>query len=510
MLYDPIELSDSENDDIAFASSAFTRESTIDNTPEPINVDADDDDDDADDGLEIVPGGKWLELQKQKATAQQSLNIPHGHQQITHYDAFGTHRIKPGMNVPLVGGGFLRIKYLTQDKQTEEVSVHGLLLKPARQMSRQLKRDTGELALTIWAEEGDERPDLIRGLEEHSIYEINFFAEKLSREIIFTNKAFPALREWTKRDYNSTDEHWAKGRLVCRVKNIKLYSTKGRGVPKVVQEAWVRFREEEADPEYGVSDFSKTLAWRGDRDASTSLETNSRTGSRSESVISTATQTRTKQSRISNENGVVDVEKSEYHEITVTETTTQSGTISIRKDAPVTLKAADICCGAGGVSGGMQEAGFQIKVGVDKCHAAAETFRSNFPGPTTKTYEMDVNDFLTTTREAKCCPYCHVVHFSLPCPFFSPAHTRKGVNANDQENLNTNMIVEEALKALRPMYATFENTSGLKEISKHREYYDLLIRSLTDLGWNAVFKIAKLSDYGNPQRRRRLIIIASW
>lgn len=64
-------------------------------------------------------------------------------------------------------------------------------------------------------------------------------------------------------------------------------------------------------------------------------------------------------------------------------------------------------------------------------------------------------------------------------------------------------------------------TSDVRHIRKHLRpsgdrqtweitYYNLLIKALIDLGWNAVFKVEKLSDYGNPRKRRRLIIIASW
>lgn len=489
--FDAIELSDSEHGSLP----PSTRSSMMPKSPDPMDVDAEDD---GDDDLEIMSREEWQELERHRVRAQESLGFLPGQEQVPYVDAVG-YRYRPGMNVPLNSGDFFRIKYLTRDKLTNEASIHGWLLKRPCAMSDQMKKDTGELALIVWTEMDDHRPDLERGLESYSIDSINFIAEPRSRDILFTNQKFPAFRHWTK-DYVDSRDHWARGRLVCRIKRIYFYSIKGGKTTKPIQDAWVWLREEESDKGYGVPDACKTHFWRQDRDASIGRR------SRSESVIRSEMQVKRSKTRVDEE--LVEIEESEYHETRTKRTTTLPDS-TIMEDRLMTLKAGDICCGAGGVSGGIEEAGFQIAIGVDSWHPAAETFRLNWPAPLTKTFEMDISDFLCSD-EARKCTYCHVVHFSLPCQFFSPAHTQIEITERDEKNIETNMIVEEALKQLRPMYATFENTSGLAEIGKHREYYNLLIKALTDLGWNVIFKVEMLSKYGNPQRRKRLIVIASW
>ena len=487
-----IELSDSE-DDVTISLPPSNRSSTMPNTPEPINIDGNEDEDD---DLEIMDGEEWKELEKRRTRTQRSSGFPPGQDHIPYFDAVD-YRYRPGMSVPLSSGDFFRIKYLTRDKLTQQVRMHGWLLKRPRSMNNQLKRDTGELALVILAEENDRRPDLERGLEDFSVDVIDFLAQPRTREIVFTNQTFPAFRSWT-RDYVDSDDHWARGRLVCRVKKICYYSTKEGRTAKPVQEAWMWLREEESDEGCGIPDVCKTHAWRSDRDPPNSRR------SRSESVVKSERQT--KRSKTRRDEVLVEVEESEYH-IRTKRTTTRPSDAAV--DEPLVLRAGDICCGAGGVSGGMEEAGFQIALGVDSWRPAAETFRLNWPAPLSTTYEMDVSDFLCSSL-ARECTYCHVYHFSLPCQYFSPAHTQNEMTERDEKNIETNMIVEEALKRLRPMYATFENTSGLAEIGKHKKYYNLLIKALTDLGWNAVFKVEKLSSFNNPQKRRRLLIIASW
>lgn len=77
----------------------------------------------------------------------------------------------------------------------------------------------------------------------------------------------------------------------------------------------------------------------------------------------------TKPSKSENDEELVEIEESEYHEIRTKRTITRLDSTAI--DGALVLKVGDICCGASGVSGGMEEAGFRIAFGVDSWHLAA-------------------------------------------------------------------------------------------------------------------------------------------
>lgn len=61
---------------------------------------------------------------------------------------------------------------------------------------------------------------------------------------------------------------------------------------------------------------------------------------------------------------------------------------------------------------------------------------------------------------------------------------------------------------LRPAFLVFENVSGLVRRSK-RKYLAGIINGLLDLQYSVQMKVLDASDYGVPQNRRRLFIIAT-
>lgn len=85
--------------------------------------------------------------------------------------------------------------------------------------------------------------------------------------------------------------------------------------------------------------------------------------------------------------------------------------------------------------------------------------------------------------------------------------TRPG--KHDQANLETIYVPEPVIKVLKPEIVTFEQAPGLMISQEHRLYFRGLIGAIVRCGYNVRYKIIDLVEYGVPQRRRRLIIIAA-
>jgi DNA (cytosine-5)-methyltransferase 1 len=85
--------------------------------------------------------------------------------------------------------------------------------------------------------------------------------------------------------------------------------------------------------------------------------------------------------------------------------------------------------------------------------------------------------------------------------------TRPG--KHDQANLETIFVPEPAIDVLKPEVLTFEQAPGLIMNQEHRLYFRGLIGGIVRCGYNVRYKIVDLVEYGVPQRRRRLIIIAA-
>ena len=65
------------------------------------------------------------------------------------------------------------------------------------------------------------------------------------------------------------------------------------------------------------------------------------------------------------------------------------------------------------------------------------------------------------------------------------------------------------LKKLKPRVATLEQTFGLATYEEHKNNFFLLMNDIIEAGYNLRYKIVNMSEYGLPQQRKRLLIIAA-
>lgn len=157
-------------------------------------------------------------------------------------------------------------------------------------------------------------------------------------------------------------------------------------------------------------------------------------------------------------------------------------------------------CGAGGVSRGAYQAGVQVNWAFDKCPKAMDTYRLNFPMAMGET--CCVADFLTNDpREIR----VDIMHLSPPCQTFSSAKTV--ASSTDDANEACIFSVRKLLEEIRPRVVTMEETSGLQE--RHKEFLYATLHTFVDLGYSVRWKILNCEEYGIPQKRKRLIVIAS-
>ena len=162
----------------------------------------------------------------------------------------------------------------------------------------------------------------------------------------------------------------------------------------------------------------------------------------------------------------------------------------------------DCFCGAGGMSRGAVNAGLRIAWGFDFSLPACRSYQLNFLG--TPIYHVWADDLSNCKRDLK----CDICHLSPPCQFFSPLHTSNG--KNDEMNTASLFAIEALLKKAKPRVVTLEETAGLVKIGQHRDYFNAVVNMFTSQGFSVRWKILCCADYGVPQQRQRLVIIASW
>lgn len=161
----------------------------------------------------------------------------------------------------------------------------------------------------------------------------------------------------------------------------------------------------------------------------------------------------------------------------------------------------DCFCGAGGTSRGAIDAGLRVEWGFDSNHAACISYQLNYIGA--DVYPVDAHHFSGLADKDYKVDICHL---SPPCQFFSNAHTVEG--KDDDKNIASLFAVSELLNQAKPRVATLEQTSGL--LLRHPLFFNKVINMFTTLGFSIRWRVINCADFGLPQRRNRVFLIASW
>ncbi len=166
----------------------------------------------------------------------------------------------------------------------------------------------------------------------------------------------------------------------------------------------------------------------------------------------------------------------------------------------------DLFAGCGGVTLGFKNRGFQVLAAVEMDHIVAETYRLNHPE--VLLYEQDIRevDPCQMLSEIRLMPGdLTVLSVCAPCQPFSRQNRVK--RADPRVNL-----ILEALRfvpVMKPRFIFFENVPGLRR-GKHREILERLIAGLRESGYGVSEpRVVDAVDYGVPQFRKRLILLAA-
>jgi DNA (cytosine-5)-methyltransferase 1 len=170
--------------------------------------------------------------------------------------------------------------------------------------------------------------------------------------------------------------------------------------------------------------------------------------------------------------------------------------------------AIDLFAGAGGLSLGLEQAGFDVlaAVEIDPVHSCVHKF--NFPncGVLTKSVEQVTASCIRKSAKLKSRDKIDLVAGGAPCQGFSLI----GQRAIDDPR---NQLVKEFIRIvneLRPSYFLFENVKGLT-VGKHKHFLEEIIQELKSIGYQILnpWRVLNAKDYGVPQSRERLFLIGA-
>lgn len=167
----------------------------------------------------------------------------------------------------------------------------------------------------------------------------------------------------------------------------------------------------------------------------------------------------------------------------------------------------DLFAGAGGLSLGFEQAGFDIvaAVDIDPVHCAVHKF--NFPNCATVCASVVETTGEQLRRLAGIGKRdIDVVVGGAPCQGFSLIGKRA---LDDSRNQLVHHYVRVVLE-LQPKYFVFENVKGLT-VGKHRRFLQEIIEAFQAAGYDveAAYRVLNAADYGVPQDRRRLFLMGA-
>lgn len=162
------------------------------------------------------------------------------------------------------------------------------------------------------------------------------------------------------------------------------------------------------------------------------------------------------------------------------------------------LTSVELCAGAGGQALGLERAGFDhtALVEIDK-HCCA-TLRHNRPD-----WNVLEEDLRLFKDDASTYKGIDLLAGGLPCPPFSVAGKQLG--EKDERNLFDDAI--HIVDATRPRAVMIENVRGFLDAAFH-DYREKLKKQLSKLGYETDWRLLNASDYGVPQLRPRVAIVA--
>lgn len=167
------------------------------------------------------------------------------------------------------------------------------------------------------------------------------------------------------------------------------------------------------------------------------------------------------------------------------------------------LNFIDLFSGAGGLSNGMEKAGWTCLLGLDMNKYALQTFKANhhhaeiFHG---NIKELDTKSLKKLTNNKT----IHAVVGGPPCQGFST------VGPGDPKDKRNHLFREfvRIVKATNPEFIVVENVTGLLA-KKNENTLKAIFLEFNKLGYFLDVQVMSADQYGVPEARRRTIILGS-
>lgn len=166
------------------------------------------------------------------------------------------------------------------------------------------------------------------------------------------------------------------------------------------------------------------------------------------------------------------------------------------------ISAVDLFCGAGGLTHGLMKAGIRVEAGIDIDRNSKHAYETNNPGAVfhpwdvTETYSPSIEHLFRPSK-------IRLLAGCAPCTPFSKL--TNGIEGHHAFDLLDHF--GKFVRGIVPDLVTMENVPELAERGKI--VFDRFRETLTSLDYQVDWGFVHCPEYGIPQSRRRLVLLAS-
>ncbi|WP_235603472.1 DNA cytosine methyltransferase [Piscirickettsia litoralis] len=165
------------------------------------------------------------------------------------------------------------------------------------------------------------------------------------------------------------------------------------------------------------------------------------------------------------------------------------------------MKVLDLFCGCGGLSLGLEQAGFDIELGIDIWQDALTTFKANHIDSETHCQDLSEVNFDEVSNRYLPTGVDLIVG-GPPCQGFSISGKR---DPDDPRNkLYTAFL--KAVDHFKPKAFIMENVPNLASMNQGK-IRDTIVKEFESIGYTVSHRNLLASDFGVPQNRRRFIMV---
>ena len=166
------------------------------------------------------------------------------------------------------------------------------------------------------------------------------------------------------------------------------------------------------------------------------------------------------------------------------------------------ISAVDLFCGVGGLTHGLLKAGIEVRLGVDIDHACKYPFEANNKGAifiNQSVSELAVSELDKAWGNSS----YRLLAGCAPCQPFSTYS--QAWNPAEDDRWPLLLEFGRLIRMTVPDFVTMENVPQLEKQEVFQKFKAILVKN----GYNVWHDVVNCADYGVPQQRSRLVLLAS-